>query len=226
MHSDGRFTLHADGADTAIDLRLETMKPPAIHGAEGISTKAAGEGHASHYYSLTRLATEGMMRVAGKDLHVEGESWFDHEWATSQLAPDQVGWDWLSIDFADGTELMLYQMRLENGAADPESSGTWIAADGATTHLPKSAFQMTPTSSWKSGKTAATYPVEWRIDIPDRTLRIEVRPVLTNQELALMPLAYWEGAVDVSGTRDGREIKGGGYLELTGYAGPLRELQR
>ena len=225
LKPDGGFVLHADG-DMAIDLQLETNKPPAIHGTEGVSTKAAGEGHASHYYSLTRLATEGTMRVGGKDLHVRGESWFDHEWASSQLAPDQVGWDWLSVAFDDGTELMLYQMRLENGAADPASSGTWIAADGSTTHLARSAFHMTPTSWWKSGKTNAKYPIEWRIEIPDRALQIQVRPVLTDQELALMPLAYWEGAIDVSGTQAGREMKGRGYLELTGYAGPLRELQR
>lgn len=226
MDADSRFLLHADGADTAIDLRLETKKPPAIHGADGISTKAAGEGHASHYYSLTRLASDGTIHVANKDLHVQGESWFDHEWATSQLAPDQVGWDWLSVAFSDGSELMLYQMRLENGAADPASSGTWIAADGTTTHLPKSAFTMKPVAWWKSGKTQANYPVEWRIELPERALQIQVRPVLANQELALMPLAYWEGAVDVTGMQAGREIKGRGYLELTGYAGPLRELQR
>ncbi|MDQ6625242.1 MAG: carotenoid 1,2-hydratase [Verrucomicrobiota bacterium] len=226
MDAEGRFTLHADSANMAIELRLETKKPPAIHGADGVSTKAAGEGHASHYYSLTRLATEGTIRIGGKDLHVLGESWFDHEWATSQLAPDQVGWDWLSVAFDDGTELMLYQMRLENGAADPASSGTWIAVDGTTTHLPKSAFKMTPTRWWKSGKTSANYPIEWRIEIPDRALQIQVRPVLANQELALMPLAYWEGAVEVTGTQAGHDIKGRGYLELTGYAGPLRELQR
>ena len=48
-----------------------------------------------------------------------------------QLAPGQVGWDWLSVHLDDGSELMLYQMRLENGTADPTSSGTLVAADGS-----------------------------------------------------------------------------------------------
>lgn len=226
MTADGEFHVTADTKDSAIDLHLRSAKPAAIHGADGVSAKAEGEGHASHYYSLTRLSTAGQLRSGENSFEVSGESWFDHEWATNQLAPEQVGWDWLSVQFNDGTELMLYQMRLANGNADPTSSGTWVAADGTTKHLPSSSFQMTPTHWWTSAKSGAKYPNGWRITIPDRGLEITVRPVLDDQELALSPVAYWEGAVDVSGTRDGKPIAGRGYLELTGYAGPLRELNR
>ncbi|MDQ6765531.1 MAG: carotenoid 1,2-hydratase [Verrucomicrobiota bacterium] len=222
----GAFRLRADAPEASIDLQLSPVKPPAIHGESGLSQKAAGAGHASHYYSLTRLASVGNLLAGKETFEVTGESWFDHEWATNQLAADQSGWDWLSVHFADGTELMLYQMRLETGAADPSSSGTFIAADGATTHLPKSAFTMSPTEFWKSEVTGAKYPIGWRISVPGRSLECTVRAALRNQELALTPLAYWEGAVEIEGTRAGRALKGRGYLELTGYAGALRELQR
>jgi predicted secreted hydrolase len=121
---------------------------------------------------------------------------------------------------------MLYQMRLENGAADPSSSGTLVAADGATTLLRSEDFVMKPTEVWKSDKTAAPYPIGWSIELPKHGIQLTVRAALKNQELALMPLAYWEGAVDITGARNGSPVKGRGYLELTGYAGPLRELQR
>ena len=220
MEGDGVFRLHAEGKEAAIELRLVSRKPPVLHGMDGISQKAAGEGHASHYYSLTRLATQGTMRVGGKNFQATGESWFDHEWATNQLAPQQVGWDWLSVQFDDGTELMLYRLRLADGSTDPASSGTLVDASGAIRHLPNDAFQMTATSFWKN------YPIGWRVAVPDLALQFEVRAALENQELALQPLAYWEGAVAISGTREGRPVSGRGYLELTGYAGPLRELQR
>jgi hypothetical protein len=42
--------------------------------------------------------------------------------------------------------------------------------------------------------------------------------VLADQELLTTP-DYWEGAVDVSGTRAGQNIAGRGYVELVGYAG-------
>jgi predicted secreted hydrolase len=226
LEADATFHLVADSKDAAIDLRLRSAKPPAIHGDSGISPKASIAGHASHYYSLTRLATGGQLRLGRETFEVQGESWCDHEWATNQLAPGQIGWDWLSVHFDDGTELMLYQMRLENGTADRSSSGTLIAADGAATPLQSAQFRMTATDFWKSGKTTARYPIGWRVEIPERQIVLDVRAVLENQELALLPLAYWEGAVDVSGTREGKPLKGRGYLELTGYAGPLRELQR
>jgi predicted secreted hydrolase len=226
LEPDGTFHLVADSKEASIDLRLKAAKPAAIHGEGGISRKAAIEGHASHYYSLTRLTTAGQVRVGKQTADVRGDSWFDHEWATNQLAPQQIGWDWLSVHFDDGTELMLYQMRLENGAADPSSSGTLVAADGATTHLRGEDFVMKPTEIWKSAKTAAPYPIGWSIELPKHGIQLTVRAALKNQELALMPLAYWEGAVDITGARNGSPVKGRGYLELTGYAGPLRELQR
>lgn len=226
MEADGTFHLVAEGKEAAISLRLKTGKPPVIHGEGGISKKASGAGHASHYYSLTHLATTGQLRVGSQTSEVHGDSWFDHEWATNQLAPQQIGWDWLSVHLDDGSELMLYQMRLDNGRADPSSSGTAIAADGTATHLTSAQFSMQPTEFWKSPTTAATYPVGWSIEIAGQNLQLTVRAVLKNQELALLPLAYWEGAVDLMGTRDGKPLRGRGYLELTGYAGPLRELQR
>lgn len=226
MDETGVFRLRADGEEMALDLRLVSRKEPVIHGRNGVSQKAAGEGHASHYYSLTRLASDGEVRVNGETFVVKGESWFDHEWATNQLAPQQVGWDWLSVHLDDGTELMLYRMRLEDGSTDPTSSGTFVEAGGTTRHLQSEDFQMTPERFWPSEKSPAKYPTGWRVAVPNLALQFEVRAALENQELALLPLAYWEGAVEITGTRNGKPIHGRGYLELTGYAGPLRELQR
>ena len=209
----------ASSKEGTIHLHLRATKPPAIHGEGGISAKASGDGHASHYYSMTRLETTGEFFGGGKSQAFRGESWFDHEWATNQLAPGQVGWDWLSVQFDDGSELMLYQMRLENGSADPASSGTLIAADGTSAHLPSNSFQMTPTAYWKSGRSGAKYPIGWRVDLPERDIHFTVRAAVENQELSFPPLVYWEGAIEVTGTRAGQSITGRGYLELTGYAG-------
>ena len=225
-NGDDAFDLIASSKGETIHLHLRAGKPPVIHGVNGVSVKASGAGHASHYYSMTRLATTGEFFGDGKSRAFRGESWFDHEWATNQLAPGQVGWDWFSVQFEDGTELMLYRMRLENGSSDPASSGTLIAADGTNTHLPSGAFQMTPTEFWKSDRSGAKYPIGWRVELPEQKLQFSVHAALENQELAIPPLVYWEGAIDVDGTRDGKAIKGRGYLELTGYGSPLRELQR
>jgi len=224
MASDGSFDLKAEAADAEIQLHLVPQKQPVVHGNGGISQKAEDAGHASHYYSITRLETSGSARVRQQKLAVAGESWFDHEWATNQLAPGQAGWNWVSAQFEDRTELMLYQMRLTNGAIDPISSGTFVRADGTSVALTSADFQMTPESFWKSPVTS--YPIGWRIVIPKEQLDFRIRPVLADQELVFSPLIYWEGAFDLVGTRAGQPIRGRGYLELTGYAAPLQELNR
>ncbi len=226
MNPDGSFDLTAGAEDAAINLHLVTRKEPVIHGADGISRKAEGEGHASHYYSLTRLTTTGTLRVREENFEVAGESWFDHEWATNQLAPGQAGWNWVSVQFEDQSELMLYQMRLTNGAIDPISSGTLVRADGTSLGLTSADFEMTAAVFWKSPTTKANYPIGWRVRVPQEKLEFTIEPVLPNQELVFGPLIYWEGAFDVVGTRAGKPIRGRGYLELTGYAAPLQGLNR
>jgi predicted secreted hydrolase len=85
---------------------------------------------------------------------------------------------------------------------------------------------MTPTEFWKSRESGAQYPIGWRVEMPDHGRSFTVHAAVQNQELAFTPLIYWEGAIEAKGIRDGKTITGRGYLELTGYAGPLQELQR
>jgi hypothetical protein len=118
----------------------------------------------------------------------------------------------------------------------PDAAGEWRGGPGFQRHgrghewrlcaSLKRRVQDDSAQFWTSEKTGAKYPVGWRIEVPRERLQLTIKPVLENQELALMPLTYWEGAIEITGTRDGKPIKGRGYLELTGYAGPLRELQR
>jgi predicted secreted hydrolase len=225
-NGDDAFDLTASSDAGTIHLHLRAKKPPVIHGENGISVKAADGSSASHYYSIPRMETTGEIFVNGATRPFRGESWFDHEWSSSQLGKGEVGWDWICLQWEDGAELMLYRMRLENGQADPSSSGTWIAPDGTTTLLRASDFQMTPSTTWKSKASGAQYPIGWRIALPAQRMEFTVQAALEDQELKLGPITYWEGAIDASGSRDSKPIKGRGYLELTGYAGPLGALRR
>jgi len=222
--NDGTWELRAAEENHALTLKLTPAKPPVIHGENGVSAKAEGAGHASCYYSQTRLATTGEITLGGVAHRVTGESWFDHEWATNQLTPEQAGWNWFSLQLSDHTELMLYQMRRRDGGIDSASSGTFIAADGSGTHLTGDAFHLTPLAWWKSAKTGARYPVRWRVEIPQLALSLEVSTPLEKQELVLQPIVYWEGAIRVAGQRGKEKVTGHGYMELTGYSGALRGL--
>ena len=218
---DGRFALQAGDEAGELQLLLRNAKPFAINGENGVSQKADGAGRASHYYSGTRLETTGTLEMTGKRLAVRGESWLDREWGSNQLAPNQVGWNWFSLQFDDGAEVMLYQLRTKDGGFDPNSSGTFVAQDGATQHLQRDDYQLTPAKFWTSKDTGGRYPIAWQLDVPKLNLRVEISTPLDSQELVLRPVAYWEGLVEVQGTHHGANVRGHGYMELTGYAGAV-----
>jgi len=221
----GQFRLEARDKDFALTLDLKAAKEPVFHGENGVSQKSEGEGRASHYYSYTRLAAKGTVTLEGREIPVTGWSWFDQEWATNQLTENQTGWDWLSLQFADNTELMLFQIRLKDGGRDSYSHGTWIDAEGKTTPVKNEDFELVPGRVWRSKESGGEYPVEWTLRIPKLDLELKVAAALDGQELVLTPISYWEGSVRANGTRGGKETRGRGYLEMTGYAGGLVGLQ-
>ena len=217
----GVTRMHAAQDGLALDLLLTDRKGPILHGDGGYSPKGPQPGSASFYYSLTRLETSGTIQVADAVYSVNGSSWMDHEWSTRALAADQLGWDWFSIQLDDGRELMVFQLRKEDGEIDPFSSGTLIEPDGSTRHLDREDFQIRVDDTWRSSSTGATYPAAWTLTVPVADLTLKIEPHLADQELNLS-YAYWEGAVRVEGELAGLEVGGNGYVEMTGYAGSMQ----
>ncbi len=207
----------ASGLNLSLDLTLSDLKPPVLQGDRGYSRKGPEPGNASYYVSLTRLASQGTVTVGNKTYSVSGLSWMDHEWSTSALGAEQVGWDWFSIQLDDGTELMAFQLRRADGSVDAFSSGTLIAADGSARSLGPNDFSITPTATWRSPRTGGAYPAAWALTVPSADLRLEITPWLADQEMQVS-YTYWEGAVRVAGAAAGRPVTGNGYVELTGYA--------
>jgi predicted secreted hydrolase len=203
-----------------IELNLAPAKPPVIHGRDGISRKAEGAGHASHYISFTRLVTTGTIQLHGTTYQVQGASWMDHEFFSESTDPGEIGWDWLSLRFDNNTELMLYRLRHKDGSVDPYSSGSFIDAQGNCHFLSLQDFSMTPAAeTWISPETAGIYPIRWHVAVPGLHLQADITTPLANQELSgSVGPAYWEGAIDISGQQSGHSLSGVGYLEMTGYA--------
>ena len=213
-----RFHLKAAAKEYDIDLELSPVKPVVLQGREGFSQKADGLGHASYYYSIPRLSTSGTVKVGSEIYLVTGTSWYDREWATNQLTPEQSGWNWFAIQLSDGSDLMLYQMRLRSGGFDSHSSGKWIAQDGSSIDLEAKDFHLKSVRTWVSPVSKAAYPVYWTLTIPKLDLELEITPAVENQELNVA-VVYWEGCIRLKGRDLGRPVGGVGYMELTGYAG-------
>jgi predicted secreted hydrolase len=206
-----RMQLHAAQQDVAIDLMLDNTRPPALQGDRGLSQKGQAAGNASLYYSLTRMPTTGSVRVGEASYRVRGLAWMDREFGTSALEAGIVGWDWFSLQLDDGRDLMLYNLRREDGTPSPFSAGTLIERDGTTRRLALDEFRIETLDTWRSPHSQVTYPARWRLTLPALNIQLDLEPYLADQELALT-VTYWEGAVRVNGT-----ATGSGYVELTGY---------
>lgn len=216
VDNNSEWKLVATDGDIALDLTLRPLKPPVLNGKDGLSQKSATPGNASFYYSMTRVSSSGSIRVGDQSHVVSGLSWLDREWGSSALSSEQRGWDWFALQLSDGSELMFYNIRRNDGSADIHSAGTWVDRSGASTELGAEQVRIQVEDTWESER-GGTYPARWSLDIPTLNLTLSVNPIMNDQEL-VTNVRYWEGAVDVSGLLAGQVIDGRGYVELTGYA--------
>ncbi len=218
----GEQKLKAAAPEFSLQLVMNPSKPPVIHGKNGVSQKAEGAGQASHYISFTRLLTNGTIGLKGREYQVYGTAWMDHEFFSEQMDPSLRGWDWVSLQLDDSTELMLYRFREKDGAIGPFSAGTYVDTKGKATYIGVADFVLQPlTETYVSPETHAVYPIGWRITVPSLRLDLQLSTALKSQELVSemgAGLSYWEGAITAGGTRDNKPAKGVGYLEMTGYA--------
>jgi predicted secreted hydrolase len=213
----------------ALHLSLESLKPPVIHGRNGVSQKANGAGKASYYISLTRLAASGTLTLNEKSCDVTGLAWMDHEFFTNQLDRSQAGWDWMGLQLEDGSELMLYRLRHRDGSTDTNSAGTYVDPQGRSRHLTSADFILQPGAvTWTSRNSGAGYPVRWRIQVVSPDINLDLDTPFPQQEFtsgSRFAPSYWEGAVEAKGTKSSAPSRGVGYLEMTGYDHPLNTEQ-
>ncbi|MBN1341891.1 MAG: hypothetical protein JXQ73_04385 [Phycisphaerae bacterium] len=214
--AEGHDEIHAAMSDGpyAIDLTLEDEGGPIPHGAGGYVP--FGLDGKCFYYSRPRMSASGTLTVGGEVHDVTGSLWFDRQWGAAIVEPC-AEWDWFSIRLEDGSRVMLFVFRAET---DPVMFGTVIPDEGDAIGLTGEDFVISPTASWTSPHTGATYPVAWEIEIASQGLTLDVRALADDQELDVRRTTfnvYWEGLCGVTGSRGGESVAGHAYVELTNY---------
>jgi len=205
-----QMTINTD--QFSLELNLTAVKKPILQGDRGLSKKSPVSGNASYYYSYSRLKTQGRLRVAEEVYQVTGNSWFDREWSTSSLDANQSGWDWFSLQFDSGEELMYYQLLDSNGEADSNSQGSWITQAGEKVSLNHQEIQLTILKTWQAPDGHA-YPISWRMDYLTHGQSWIIQAAVADQFMDLA-VQYWEGAVEIYDPPSMKRL-GSGYLEMT-----------
>jgi predicted secreted hydrolase len=214
----GRDRLDATSLSAGFGLQLDLVaaRPFALHDGDGWVDFGPAGG--SYYYSRTRMNAAGMLQTGTGLVPVQGLAWFDHQWGDF-IAVGAGGWDWFAVNLDDGTDLTVSLVRSADGS-HPLAYGTLVEPSGITRHLPADAFTVTPSGTWTSPRTGASYPSGWRIDVPAERLVIDLRPTVADQELdtrSTSGVIYWEGSQVVEARRAGQAVGGEAYVELTGY---------
>lgn len=198
------------------DLQLVARKKPLLEGGNGYVSVC---GKHSYYYSFTDLAARGSVKIGKQWVGVKGKAWMDHQWANVSWSNDK--WTWFSLQLHDGTDLMCVEY--DDGKRKDYLVDV-VNKNGRTEHYKK--MRLAPGGDvWKSKETGASYPMSWRIEIPEMAALINVRALLRDQEMVSGALHYWEGPLGARGRMSGKEISGEGFMELVGYPARRAMLQ-
>ena len=215
------FTTQVHGADFSLELTLTPSQPVLLQGDQGLSRKGPDTAQTSYYYSVPQLQVAGTLALQGRRHRVAAGStaWLDHEWSQEMLHPQAVGWDWIGINLLDGSALTAFRLR------DPSGQALWdggsFRTGGTLFTFRRGEVLFRPLRTWQSPLSRARYPVEWIVRTPAD--HYTVRAVVDNQELDSRNSTgaiYWEGLCEVMDSNN--RLVGRGYLEMTGYATPLR----
>ena len=220
VRRDGQYHALIAAEGFTLDLQFTPTQPVLLQGDKGLSRKGPEPAQASYYYSVPHLATQGRIVLQSRSLAVKGTAWLDHEASDALMHPEAVGWDWIGMNLDDGAALTAFHLRRADGST-LWAGGSLRTAAGVLRVFQANEVRFEAQSHWLSPHTQARYPTRWRVHSPAGSFTVQA--LLDDQELdsrSSTGAVYWEGLSDLLGAQ-GQRV-GRGYLEMTGYAAPLK----
>jgi predicted secreted hydrolase len=192
--------------DWQVELELTSNEDFFLQGDNGYSRKHPNLDIASHYYSQPFIDVTGQVFWQGQWQKVTGKAWFDREWASQMLAPDQQGWDWFSLRLDENKALMVFRLRSSDNdyfyASIMERGG---AIRSIANH------DIVLLSSVSTASKTSQYPNQFSLTIAKEAIDIKVQ-VVNEQQIMRFGIEYFEGMVTFDGSHHGQ-----GFVEMTGY---------
>ncbi len=205
------YHLEAGGANVSLSLDLASEKPPLLVGGDGFIEWTDG---GTYYYSLTRLAVEGRIGLAGETIEADGIGWMDHQWMQSM---DDAQWDWFSVQLDNGADLIFWQIVSPDGSIKSRDL-TIMFSDSSVYHTVDLALDKIDT--WVSPETGREYGTVWSLSEETHAIDLKIEALYPEQEVRVfedfegMDFDFWEGATTIAGTFEGEPVSGTGYAEL------------
>lgn len=204
------------------ELVFQPQKSAVCHGDNGVVNGTGGED--MFYYFIPRCRVEGTLTLDNQSVPIlTASGWYDHEFSKpisnepEGSIKQDIAWNWISAQLSNGYEVTAYDL-FDND--DGSNCGHWVIIidpEGNSKHYSEFTFQ--PLESWTSSRTFNTYPIAWRLEVPEANLYLSVEAAFPTQEFItiISKPAFWEGRVNVSGIINGEPITGLGFVERSGF---------
>jgi len=204
VESPSIYVMHCDVGDFVADLRMEVLKQPLLVNGNGqIKEGLLGR---SYYYAHTRLRVEGSIKVNGEEIKVNGMGWIDRQWGEWDWSGIGM-WEWFSIQLSNNVEMLLIQI-IHPLTSDIVSRSLTVSDEQGKTKVFDNFF-VRERGTWKSPDSNEIYESGWTINSPGKC-ELHVLPIFNAQESMR---GLWEGACEVHGSFEGREVRGRAYVE-------------
>jgi len=198
------FSDFKDDKKWQVQLDLKGANQFYLQGEQGYNRKHAQLDIASHYYSQPFIKVTGRVFIDDEWHNVSGNAWFDREWGSQMLAPDQQGWDWFSLRLKPELALMVYRIRSHN---QDFIYASLMYENGDIEILTQDEVKLISINNTDE----STYPNQFKIKIKNHAIDIDVKTINKDQ-IMRFGIEYFEGMVSFTGSHTGI-----GFLEMTGY---------
>lgn len=222
--SDDLTFTYADGSTAQI--HFESAKNPTPAWANGIGQMidpVTGRDHGTQfYYNRRNMAAHGTIQRPGKRrVNVVGIGWYDREFGSVIGTPgtqdNNVNWRWLSLHLSDDTDYMMWDMYANDTGNNLLHYVNEIGQAPECTEKTITKYTFTPSTStmFSDGPPASNLNLGGHLSIPEEGVEIDLQPLTSNQIVTSGGLfsPFFEGAFAVSGTKNGRPVRGTGYFE-------------
>ncbi|MBM4362912.1 MAG: polyprenyl synthetase family protein [Deltaproteobacteria bacterium] len=239
--------LQDDARKVGVDVVFHPLKKPVRHGDDGV-VRGSDSERMFYYFIPRCRVTGTITAGGEREDIAEGQGWYDHEFGRrpdgkidgdlddgapgddpialeawreerrERKEQDAIGWNWLSAQLDDGTDLTVYPLvHLRSN----QPAGNWaIVIDPQGNRSAHHDFRFDATETWQSTQTFYEYPVRFRCEIPQAGIELDVSAAFDDQEFITLVSkpSFWEGRVHIEGKIRGRAVKGVGFVERSGFA--------
>jgi predicted secreted hydrolase len=203
------FGLRIKEREYSLSLALGVVKPPVWHCDDGVLKMGLDDPRErTYYFSYTHLGASGKLILGNKEYLVKGQAWFDKQGGTYTLSSRWTNWEWFSMRFFDGEEIMLFSF-----PQDDYQDGTYIEQSGCYRRM--NDYSITPLGFKEAGGNK--YSFGWKVEMKGvKGEEYTILPKIDGQ----LNLFYYEllaDVIDKSGEKVGYcvvELLPGVYNEI------------